>query len=208
MKRAGIALSAIFVGIIAIFGWWLFGIIEEQEGDTWGQRVDAAYHAYMPMSGTKPLYIRQLVGPDMGTKRTILWETTEFENNAVVMYKIKGAADSTALIMPAEVQVIKENETRRYVYSANLCDLEPDKDYVFQVGAKGHTDGVWHSFNTRQMERMTAVNWKDVSTWRVPKENGSVQIVGVKKYDNHICLHGNDHDCPDLHPNTLICYDS
>lgn len=208
MKRTGLTVGIMLAGILVIFGWCLFGIIEEQEGDTLGQRIDAAYHAYMPMSGSKPLYIQQLVGPDMGTKPTIIWETTEFENNSVVKYKLKGADESTSLIMPAEVQVIKDKESRRYVYSANLCDLEPEKEYVFQVGAKDHTNGVWHSFSTRQMNQMTAVDTQDASAWRIPKENGSVQIVGVKKYDNHICLHGSGHDCSDVHPNTLICYNS
>ena len=86
MKRTGFVVAVFLIGIIVILGGWLLGIIGRDDGRTLGERLDAAYHAYMPMSGTKPLYIRQLVGPDMGTKRTILWETTEFEANAVVVY--------------------------------------------------------------------------------------------------------------------------
>lgn len=96
MKRTGFVVAVFLIGIIVILGGWLLGIIGRDDGRTLGERLDAAYHAYMPMSGTKPLYIRQLVGPDMGTKRTILWETTEFEANAVVVYKLKGEADSEA----------------------------------------------------------------------------------------------------------------
>lgn len=110
----------------------LFGIIENQEGSTLKERFDAAYHAYMPLSGTKPLYIRQLVGPDMGTKRTILWETTEFEPNSVVVYKLKGEDNSTIKVVPATADVIKEDKTvRRYVYSVEIADLEPNQEYVF-----------------------------------------------------------------------------
>lgn len=208
MKRTRLKVVTSLIGIIMILLGGLFGIIENQEGSTLKERFDAAYHAYMPLSGTKPLYIRQLVGPDMGTKRTILWETTEFEPNSVVVYKLKGEDNSTIKVVPATADVIKEDKTvRRYVYSVEIADLEPNQEYVFQVGKKDHTDGVWHQFSTKKIDTMTAVDLQSPSSWVVPQSGGSVQIVGVKKYNNHFCLHGSGHECPDMHPNTLICYD-
>ena len=65
MKRTRFVVAVFLIGIIVILGGWLLGIIGRDDGRTLGERLDAAYHAYMPMSGTKPLYIRQLVGPDM-----------------------------------------------------------------------------------------------------------------------------------------------
>lgn len=207
MKRTGFVVAVFLIGIIVILGGWLLGIIGRDDGRTLGERLDAAYHAYMPMSGTKPLYIRQLVGPDMGTKRTILWETTEFEANAVVVYKLKGEADSEAKTLWATTDKIRENQTTRYVYRVDLCDLEPNQEYVFQVGKQGHTDGEWHSFSTHKMDKMSFLETNKPQSWVIPKTSGSVQIVGVKKYDTHFCLYGPNHDCPDVHPNTLICYD-
>ena len=52
MKRTGFVVAVFLIGIIVILGGWLLGIIGRDDGRTLGERLDAAYHAYMPMSGT------------------------------------------------------------------------------------------------------------------------------------------------------------
>ncbi|KAF1683250.1 metallophosphoesterase family protein [Veillonella sp. R32] len=160
MKRTGLTVSAIFVCAIMALVWWSYSGADEKDAGIW-QRMVAGYHKYMPVSDSKPLHIRQLVTPDMSTRRIILWETKAQQANSVVKYKLKGHSDDTMQTVYAVSEMFEDGKERRYIYRVDLRDLQPNEEYVYQVGREGHTDDEWHSLSTKQNANFSALIFPD-----------------------------------------------
>lgn len=160
MKRAGLTVSAIFVCLIMAFVWWSYSGADEKDAGIW-QRIVAGYHKYMPIPDSKPLHIRQLVTPDMSTRRIILWETKAQQANSVVKYKLKGQSDDTIQTVYAVSELFEDDKERRYIYRVDLRDLQPNEEYEYQVGREGHIDDEWHSLSTKQNANFSALIFPD-----------------------------------------------
>ncbi|SUP43281.1 purple acid phosphatase family protein [Veillonella criceti] len=169
MKRAGLTVSAIFVCLVMTFVWWSHDEVDGKDAGIW-QDLVAGYHKYMPIPNSKPLHIRQLVTPDMSTRRIILWETKELQANSIIKYKIKGSSDDTIQTVYAVSEMFEDDKEKRYIYRVDLRDLEPNQDYVYQVGREGYTDDEWHSLSTKASKQFSALIFpdsqsKDYSQW-------------------------------------------
>lgn len=130
----------------------------------------SAVVASVPSAGLMPKYIRQLVTEDMSTSRIIMWETEKAQPDPVVLYKVKGASDTTIVTVPATMESFTEDKVTRYIYRAKLEGLTPNPDYEYRVGA--NTVGTdWSEFNTNVSSDFTALIFpdsqsSDYSAWK------------------------------------------
>ncbi|WP_298703072.1 metallophosphoesterase family protein [uncultured Veillonella sp.] len=114
----------------------------------------------VPSAGLTPKYIRQLVTPDMSTSRIIMWETEKPQEDPVVLYKEKGAADTTIITVPATMDTFTEDGVTRYIYRAHIKDLTPNKEYAYRVGPN-MVGPDWSELNTRVNGEFTALVFPD-----------------------------------------------
>lgn len=114
----------------------------------------------VPSAGLTPKYVRQLVTQDMSTSRIIMWETESQQENPVVLYKVKGASDTTIKTVDATTDKFTEDNVTRYIYRAELQGLTPNTEYEYRVGAnKSGKD--WHELNTTVSGDFTALVFPD-----------------------------------------------
>lgn len=149
-------LSTVFILVVVI------GVIVSSMA--WGANImrqsRSLYYHYVPQAGTEARYVRQLVTPDMAHSRIIMWETSKATEEPVVLYKEAGASDSTIQSVPATMDTLQEDKVVRYIYRAELTQLEPNKTYEYQVGQNVITND-WHTLQTVDHRNFVALVFPD-----------------------------------------------
>ncbi|MDY3974872.1 MAG: metallophosphoesterase family protein [Veillonella caviae] len=120
----------------------------------------SAVVASVPSAGLEPKHVRQLVSEDMSTSRIIMWDTEKVQDNPVVLYKEKGAADTTIVTVPATREEFTEDKVTRHIYRAKLENLKPNMDYEYSVGSNTSVAN-WHDLSTKISTDFTALVFPD-----------------------------------------------
>ena len=128
----------------------------------------AAARQYLPTSSMDAMYIRQIITADSTTSRTIMWQSSYSQTDALVEYRAQGSKDIKSFL--ASDDVFTDDKTTTYIHTACLTDLMPQTKYEYRVGS-GDKRSAWQSFSTAGEGRFKALIFpdsqsNDYSVWR------------------------------------------
>lgn len=101
--------------------------------------------AYARLDAGEDLHIRQLITADSENSRTIMWQSEQAQEDAVVEYRVKGAAEVESCA--AGNERFTDHQVTYYLHPATLSGLAPHTDYEYRVGY-GDKRGAWNAFKT------------------------------------------------------------
>lgn len=107
--------------------------------------VRAAAGNYLPIGEADARGIRQLITSDSAASRTIMWQSALAEEDAVVEYRVKDAAEIQS--QDAGNARFTDHNASSYLHAATLSGLTPDTDYEYRVGYSDKR-GDWLPFAT------------------------------------------------------------
>lgn len=87
-------------------------------------------------------FVRQIVTADSRSSRTIMWQSDEPQESAVVEWRAKDSDES--VIVPAVNAPYTDDEQNVWLHSARIEGLAPGGDYIYRL-AEGEAATDWHA---------------------------------------------------------------
>lgn len=104
-------------------------------------------------------YIRQLITTDSSRSRLIMWQSTEAEGTAEVVWRLRGKTQ-LAGTAPAAADAFNYDGVSCYLHTARIQDLTPGHSYQYRVRT-GDTGTPWYSLTTPSGSSFQALIFPD-----------------------------------------------
>lgn len=134
--------------------------------------TQAAAAHYELTDSVDAMNIRQVITADSATSRTIMWQSTLAEEDAVVEYRIQG--ETTIHSQPATDEKFTDDNKTTYIHTVSLTDLTPSTTYEYRVGY-GQKRSAWQTLKTASGTDFKALIFpdsqsSDYSVWKQTEE--------------------------------------
>lgn len=120
--------------------------------------TEAAAAHYELTDDMDAMNIRQVITSDCATSRTIMWQSTLTEKNAVVEYRIQGM--DTLQTQTATSEAFTDDNKTTYIHTATLTGLTPQTTYEYRVGYDKKRSP-WQTLRTAGGSDFTALIFPD-----------------------------------------------
>lgn len=125
-----------------------------------GRYIAALTGQYLPIDVVDTRYVRQIITKDSSTSRTIMWQSTLAEEQALIEYRQQGAGDSQIQTVSASNRPFTDNGRTVYLHEGTLEGLSPATAYEYRVGYENRRSQ-WYDLKTAGGGDFTALVFPD-----------------------------------------------